>query len=398
MKRVLVFNHFAVPRGQAGGTRHAELFATLDGWEATIIASDRHIFTGAQSTTTDAGFRHVWTSPTTTSPISRVLNWVSYAFTSLWAGLRAGPIDVAYGSSPHMLAPLSAWLVAKARRARFVLEVRDLWPRVLLEMGGMRETSLLYRSLTALERMLYRKAELIVVMAEGVQKTLVDEGVDAGKIAFIPNAADPEDFDPPADKETLRRRYGFEGVTAVYAGAHGVANGLDLLLDAAKSLQVSHRELRVVLVGDGAVKAQLQARVATEAIDTVSFLDPVPKSEMPSILGAADIGLHVLADIDLFRYGVSPNKLFDYMAAGLPVITNTAGEVASFVEAARAGVAVAAGELAIGLAAVVNAGEDGRRAWGSSGRAYMEAHRSRRAMRERLLLSLNRLAETRLGD
>ena len=391
MKRVLVLNHFAAPATQAGGTRHVELFSRLAGWDAVIIAANRNAL--SRNVVADDGplYRTVSTTPVSGSNISRILNWVSYSCAALLKGLRLGRFDVVYGSTPHLLAPIPAWIIARLRRAAFVLEVRDLWPQILAEMGGMSRTSLVYRVLARLEMFLYRRADAIVVMAVGVEAELTHRGF-GDKVVFIPNGADPADLAAPAPKRALRERFGFFGRTGVYAGAHGVANGLDLLIDAMDRLAHEGSELSIVLVGDGPQKAHLRELAAALPPDRVRFMDPIPKTEIPALLGAADFGLHVLADVELFRYGVSPNKLFDYMAAGIPVLTNTGGEVARMVHDADAGIAVEPLDLAAGLRQMEAVTSEEMAAWGDHGRNYMAQHQSRTAMAARLSDLLEKVA------
>lgn len=370
---VLVFNHFAVPRGYPGGTRHVELFSRLPGWSYMVIAGRRNMVTGLPQRA-EPGFRPVAVTPYRGNGLGRVVNWASYAVTATAAGLLQPRLDVVYASSPHLLAGLSGWIVATVRRVPFVLEIRDLWPRVLVDMGRLAETSLTYRALERVERFLYRHADRVVILAPGVRAAVEGKGGAPEKIAFIPNAADPEDFAPSADRDELRRRYGFTRRTAVYTGAHGPANGLDLLLDAARAV----RDLDVVLVGSGVEKPRLQA--AAHGIRNVRFLDPVPKTEIPDILHAADIGVHVLADVELFRAGVSPNKVFDYLAAGLPIVTNSPGTVGDLVMGAGAGYVVAPDNLAHGLGQVAQASPEELAKMGAAGRRWIQENQSRTAM------------------
>lgn len=393
-RRVLVFNHFARTPSAPGGTRHVELFTRLKEWDARIVASNRTIHGGA-CVQSEGIVDTVWVVPPGASPFRRIANWTSYCLTALFRGLRIGRVDIIVGSSPHILAPLAALMLARIRRAPFVLEVRDIWPRVFVEMGAMSETSLQYRLLAAVERFIYRKASAIVVLAEGTEDYLVDLGISRDRLCFIPNGADPLPCRSDQERTALRQRYGFDGTVAVYTGAHGPANGLDLLLSAAKDLQATDPGLLVVLVGDGVEKPRLQALAHELRLANVRFLDPVPKREIPDILGAADIGVHCLADVDLFRSGVSPNKIYDYMATGLPVVTNTPGEVASLVERAGAGVAVAPSKLSDGLRDLARLTADERRRLGDSGRHYLAENRSHTILASRLERLLTDLVSER---
>lgn len=388
MRRVLILNHFAVPLSAPGGTRHAELASRLYGWRATIVVANRNHLT-RQRTAFDVTFRPVWVWPYGNAGPARILGWMSYAVTSLIAGVRYGKVHLVYASSPHLLAGLSGWLLARVRRVPFVLEVRDLWPDVLVDMGGLSPSSPIVRVLRFVETFLYCRAARIVVLTEGVVSRLVELGAERTKIIVIPNGADPVDFEVPTPREELRACCGFSGFTVVYAGAHGPANGLDLVLDAAAELATTVPDVRFVLVGDGVEKPRLRERAASERLPNVQFLDPVPKREIAALLQAADAGLHVLADVPLFRFGVSPNKLYDYLAAGLPAITNTPGEVAAMVKEADAGLAVAPTGIAGGVMTMAQASDDERKRWSENGRAWMAAHRSRRALAAKLEGMLN---------
>ncbi len=383
-RRLLVLNQFAAAIGDPGGTRHRELAALLSGWDAIVVTGNRALMSRERRVTDDPHLRSVWVTAYEGNGPRRILNWASYAVTAFVAGLRMPRPDLIYGSTPHLLTPLVGWMLARIRGVPFVMEVRDLWPDVLLDMGQLTDRSVLYRALRVLEQFLYRHADAIVVLADGSRAHLVDERVPAEKIHVAPNGSDVDFFAAPDTRQNLRARYGFNGTVAVYAGAHGPANGLDLLLDAAREVRGELPELEVVLVGDGVEKPSLVERVRRDRLTNVRFLDPIPKTEMPALLGAADIGVHVLADVPLFRYGVSPNKLFDYMAAGLPVLTNTPGEVAGIVDEAGAGIAVQPNGLADGLRAIARANSDQHGLWGEAGRTYLREHRSREALAGRL--------------
>jgi glycosyltransferase involved in cell wall biosynthesis len=394
-RRTLVLNHFAVTRGAAGGTRHIELFSRLDNWSSCILAAD-HAFQGRQAVRVhEQSFQTVPTTPFSGNYATRVLNWASYACTAFAVGLLRKPRpDVVYGSSPHLLAALTAWALARLRRARFVLEIRDIWPLILVEMNLMSASSLVYRSLEGLERFLYRRADRIVILAEGTGTRLAECGVPASRITHIPNGAEPSDFVPSEDRYQARARLGLDGFVFVYAGAHGEANGLELLLKAAGEIRQELPEVSFLLLGDGPSKQELVDTTRRLGLKNVLFRDPVPKDSLANIFVACDAGIHVLADVPLFRYGVSPNKVHDYMAAGLPVLTNTPGEVARLVEDASAGVAVDASDLAAGVRRIVKADDQQRDEWSASGRAFMEEHRSRTV----LAAELKRMLEGLLSE
>jgi glycosyltransferase involved in cell wall biosynthesis len=331
------------------------------------------------------------TFPYETNGPARIANWATYALSATAVALRTERPDVVLASSPHLLTGLAGWVIARRHGVPFVLEVRDMWPRILVDVGRLRAGSPTHRVLRRIERFLYHHADAIVVLAEGVGVAIAEEGVPAERIHLVPNGAAPEDFVPSLPRSELRRRYGFRGFTVVYTGAHGPANGLDLVLDAAGRLAQDLPEVTFVLVGDGLSRPALMARAEREGLTNVVFLQPVPKAEIPDLLAAADVGLHVLADVPLFLYGVSPNKLFDYMAAGLPVLTNTGGEIGHLVKDRDVGIAVGPADLADGVRRMVVAGPDRRARWGANGRAFIRAERDRTVLAQRLEALLDRL-------
>lgn len=382
-KQVTVLNHFALPRSAAGGTRHVEMFGLLKGWKAQVVAGDRNVLD--QSPVPSEGILvTVWTSPYTGNGVSRVLNWASYSMTAMGHLVRNPAPDVVYASSPHMGAALCGAVYSFARRRPLVVEVRDLWPHILVESGMLTEQSKIYKGLKSLERLLYRRADKIVILAEGSRSSIEAEGVDSDKIHFVPNGADVADFLSDADRDTLRGGLGFSGFVCVYAGAHGPANGLDQVLDAAESLRETHPEVSFVLYGDGAAKASLVEDARRRGLSTVDFRAPVPKDQIAQVFAAADVGLHCLADMELFKYGVSPNKLYDYMAAGLPVVTNAGGETADLVEKAGAGLACPPDQVAAAIAVLAESGEAQLARYGQAGREFMVAERSRQAMADQV--------------
>ena len=381
MRRVLVLNHFAGATAASVGTRHVEMFSRLGGW-SYLIAVASHSAVDAPVNRSSVGYLALPSLPFSGNGFDRVANWMSYSascLTHLAAGHRP---DVVYASSPHLLTGLAGLILARRWRARFVLEIRDLWPQVLVDMGQMEASSPIYRALEKLEARLYAEADRIVVLAEGTRNHLAEQGVRKSKIELIPNAADPSDFNVVRSREDLRSDFGFTRFTCVYAGAHGPANGLHLLIDAAEGL--SDASVDFVLVGNGPAKPELIRRVHAGGLQNVRFLEPIPKSQMPNLLAAADVGLHVLADVPLFRYGISPNKVFDYLAAGLPMITNVPGKIGQLVADSRGGIAVAPAGLADGIRQMAYASPELLASMGNAGRAFMRTHQSRSAMVLRL--------------
>ncbi|MGE0553599.1 MAG: glycosyltransferase family 4 protein [Gemmatimonadales bacterium] len=394
--RLVWVNHYAVTPDLPGGTRHVELGRELArlGWEVSVVSTDFHFQERRFRRRSDAADRRLieervagvrmlwlWSAPYRDNDWRRLWNWVSFARGVL--RLRT-PADVVIGSSPHLLAAAAAARKARRDGARFILEVRDLWPESIRAAGGRKGP--VYHALGAIASWLYRRAERIVVLTRGVGDRLIERGVDPEKIVFAPNGVDVEAFEHVVGEPR-------PVVTFGYAGAHGPANGLDCLLDAAELLR-DDPSIRIVCVGDGPLKPVLAARVREAGLSNVSFEPPVSKAEVPGVMARFDVGLMLLREAELFRFGVSPNKLFDYLAAGLPVVSNVGGDVASMIAAAGAGETVAGGSpsaLAEAIRRMAARARAERLALGAAGRAWVAANHGRRNVAEHLDVAFRRL-------
>jgi glycosyltransferase involved in cell wall biosynthesis len=285
--------------------------------------------------------------------------------------------------------------LARRHRAPFVFEVRDLWPAFAVATGVLR-SRLLIRLSEWLERFLYRRADHLIVNSPGFVPHLTARGAPAARITLVANGADPRLFDPAADGGAFRRTHDLEGrFLVVYAGAHGQANDLAVVLRAAHQLDTDRR-IVFVFVGDGKEKPALQ-RLADELhLANVRFLPPVPKESMPDVLAAADCGLAILQPLPLFAT-TYPNKVFDYMAAGRPVLLALEGPMRQVVEEEDAGVAVPPGDpaaLAGGVRRLVSDPAEARR-MGERGRRAVERRFDRRQQEALLAATLQRAVAER---
>lgn len=261
-----------------------------------------------------------------------------FALGSIGVALRERA-DVVFATTTPLTAGIPGIFARWLRRKPFVFEVRDLWPELPRAMGVVRNPILL-GLMSALEWTSYRSADRLVGLSPGIVDGIAQRGVPRARIVMVPNGSDLDLF---AELEQAARPEGVaEGqLLAVFTGTHGAANGLDAVLDAAAELKARDRhDIRIALIGQGREKPRLKQRALDEGLESVLFLDPVPKTELARLLAGADLGLQILKNVPAFYYGTSPNKFFDYIAAGMPVLNNYPGWLAGLIEENGCGFAV----------------------------------------------------------
>lgn len=274
--------------------------------------------------------------------VKRSAVFMQFAVRSTLIALRE-PCDLIFATSTPLTAGLPGIFAKYLKGKPFVFEVRDLWPELPREMGVIRNPVVL-ALMSLLERLSYRAANGCIGLSPGIVEGIRKKSTAGKTIKMIPNGCDLDLFNP--DNKDRWRPPGVEpsDFMAVFTGAHGLANGLDAVLDAAHILcQRGREDVKLVFIGDGKLKPSLIQRVHREGLQNCFFLDPVPKHRLAGLLHGADAGLMILADIPAFYYGTSPNKFFDYIAAGLPVINNYPGWLADMIEENKCGAVVEPG-------------------------------------------------------
>lgn len=266
----------------------------------------------------------------------RALYFAIYMVSSFWVLLRLPKADVIVGCSPPITVAASAYAASLLKRSAFVFEVRDLWPAFPIQMGVL-SNPLFIRVSVWLERLLYRKARLIVINSPGFLPHLAASGVPSDRIRQVPNGVDVDDFKPVDAGAFEREELGLGGKFVVlYIGAHGPANALDRLLEVAAIMRDDSRA-HFLLIGDGKAKPALVARAKQQGLENVTFLPPQPKNGMARYIGAADLCYASLQNISMFTT-TYPNKVFDYMACGKAQLTTIDGVSREVIERARCGV------------------------------------------------------------
>jgi len=395
--RVWIVNQYAYAPFHSAGTRHWSLARRLTelGHDVTVVSTSFFHKT-RQETRLEPGepYRHelvdgvpfLWlrTPPYKGNTVARLRNITAFA-RAVWGqqGLRNQPRpDVILGSSPSLLAAWAARRLAKRFGVPFVLEIRDLWPETLVSLGKMTRRHPLVRFFGRVERGLYRAADRIVTLLPGSAEYIAQHGGARDRIDHLPNGIDLSIAPTPVQSSTKGK------FKLLYAGAHGAANGLDLLLDAAKLIANGPLadSIEIELIGEGPEKQRLQRRATDEGIANISFRPTVSKQAIYGVLQTADAFLMLLEDSPVFKWGVSPNKLFDYMAMARPVLFSVSTDLNPIREA-QAGVTIPPGDaltLATGIEQLAQLPQAERDAMGKRGRDYVEQHHDLRLLGNRL--------------
>lgn len=262
----------------------------------------------------------------------RILDYMSFMATATIAALFVRKPDVVVGTSPQFFTACAAYVVGTLKRLPWVFELRDIWPESIKAVGALGD-SFAIRMLERLEMFLYRKATRIVGVTHAFKDVLTKRGVDPAKIDVVTNGVDLSNFGPQQKDQELARKLGLEGCfVAGYIGTHGMAHGLETLLEAAATLQdlPGAEDVRILFLGDGARKAHLVGLAAQRQLRNVVFVDSVSKSEVPAYWSLLDVSIIHLRKTELFG-SVIPSKLFECMGMGIPVLHGVPGESAQIV-------------------------------------------------------------------
>lgn len=355
MKILYFHQHFGTPAG-SGGTRSYEFAKRLiaRGHEVTMVCGS---YSGAATGLAGAfagGVRRGVVEGISIVELElpysnndgfakRSLTFLRFALRSILFAMRE-PCDLVFATTTPLTAGIPGIFASLLRRKPFVFEVRDLWPELPRAMGVITNPVVL-AMMSALEWSSYHAARICIGLAPGIVQGIVRRGIPAERVRLVPNAADLDLFGAAADAPWRPEEVKESDLMAVFTGTHGIANGLDAVLDAAAELKKRGRhDIKLVMIGQGKLKKDLMARAAAQALDSCVFCDPVPKRKLSGLMRASDVGLMILANVPAFYFGTSPNKFFDYIAAGIPVLNNYPGWLADMIAEHQCGIAVPPGD------------------------------------------------------
>lgn len=393
-KSLWIFNHYAVTPDMPGGTRHYDFSKELikRGYEVTIFASSFHYNQHKETKLSPKenwkmeevdGIKFLWirTFPYYKNNWRRVLSMFSYMIRSYdiarnisRIGLKIQEPDVIIGSSVHLLAPLAAYFLSKYYKAHFIMEIRDLWPQTLIEIGQMSMYHPFIIMLHFLEKFLYKRTDRIITLLPLANEYITSFGIDAKKIAWVPNGVDLDRF-----KNIPKNKMTGPQFKVMYLGAHGQADALNILLKAAKVTEdKKYTNIQFILTGDGAQKQNLIDLKKRLKLSNMEFRPPVKKTYVPSILEEADVLVTLMKDAIIYKYGVSSNKEYDYAVSTKPIIIS-GNAPNNIVEAARCGIIVPPEDpeaLAGAIIRLYHMAKKERDTMGKRGREYVEKYHS----------------------
>ncbi len=272
--------------------------------------------------------------------LKRIVDFISFMFSSLFFGLFTRRVDVVIGTSPQFFTVISAWALAKFKCIPFVFELRDIWPASITAVEAMKR-SWIIKILEKLELFLYHQADLIISVTHSFKQDLQNRSVSDEKIKVVLNGVDLSKYKPLNDKDRkLSEKYGLQGkFVAGYIGTHGLAHTLDIFIEAAEFLK-REDDIRIVFVGGGADRERLENLVENRGLENVVMMPMQPKKNMREVWSLCDISLVSLKDTPLFSR-VIPSKIFESMAMSLPIIISVPeGESTDLIRTQKAGLVI----------------------------------------------------------
>lgn len=336
VKKIWILNHHAALPTYGAGTRHFDFAQELAkrGYEVTVFASSHIHYTDINllnekeryklADTENIKWVLIRTDSYRGNGLQRIKGMIQYYFRVLSVSKRFAPPDLIIGSAVHLLACLAAYRISRRHRIRFMSEIRDLWPETLIQMGRLKRGSLIAKGMSFLEDYIYRKSERIIATQPGMRIYMEGRGVPPGKIVYINNGVNVKDFNEnaeknfPEDKDMLLTE---EKFNVVYVGGHGLVNDLETLVACAATLQARGlKQVHFFSIGEGPNKKALMETAKSKGLCNITFVDLLPKQCIPKILRKADALVFLGKNSELYQYGTSANKIFDYLCAGTPIL------------------------------------------------------------------------------
>lgn len=271
--------------------------------------------------------------------VKKTLGHISFMFSSVLISMKKiKKPDVIITSSPTFFSIFSGYWYGLMKKAPFVLEIRDLWPAAMIELGVMKEGTIT-KILEKMELFFYRKCKTLIMVTKSFKDNVVNRGIDGDKVHVITNGVNQDMFYPREKNESLTDNYDLKDKFVIsYVGAHGISQNLSTILKVAEALK-EEKDIQFLFIGEGAEKDQLKITTSEQNINNVKFIDSQPKEMIPEFYSTSDICLIPLKNIELFRTFI-PSKMFEIMACGVPIVASLEGEAADILNESKAALVV----------------------------------------------------------
>ena len=401
MINILLINQYSYPPGKSNWRRHFDLFKNFskESYNIDVICGsfvhDRkeEILNKGEKyrLINSEGIKyHILSGILYKSKIIRMLSMVQFFFKVLFFSkkLEDKP-DIIYASSPHPFNGLAGMYLSRKYQCPFILEIRDLWPETWVAMGATTKKSILYKVFAYIEKVLYKNADKIVTLTAN-KDYYTSVGVDEKKVEIVSNGVDLAKYDSLLGEESPIK-FSENKFNILYTGAHGTANCLEFILEVAKLIK--NDEIIFNFIGEGEKKEELIKKVEDYKLKNVRFYSPINKNSIPSTLKNGDAMILPVRNEPLYKYGISPNKMYEYFASSKPIIFS--GNVANdMVKEANAGISVEAENIEKIKEAVLslyNMSNEEREILGKNGRNYVEENYDTKVLAkkvEKIILNL----------
>ncbi len=318
--------------------------------------------------------------------VKRVANYVSYMMYATLLCHLAGKADVVISTSPQFFCGLAGYFVSRRLRCPWMLEIRDLWPESIIAVGAIRQKHIICL-LEKIEVFMYKKADHIISLTHAFKQHIMAKGIAEKRLSVITNGADLEQFRPvPEGENEVEKQYGLDSKFVVsFIGTHGMAHGLDTVLEAAERLK-DEKDILFLLVGDGAERQRLVQEKEKRRLDNVLMVGQQDKRLMPHFISASNACMVLLKKSDLFKT-VIPSKIFEAMAMGRPIIHGVEGESKKIIEDGKCGICIEPenDEQLVNAVWELYTNQDACRQLAENGKRYVHAHFNRHDLADEYL-------------
>lgn len=401
MKNIWLINYYSYPPGTSSWRRHYDLGKELlkYGYNIDIIGGSfvhdrkKHILNKNEKYRIEnhEGLKyHILNGISYSGSLMRILSMIEFMIKVFFyeKKLKVKP-DIIYCSCPHPFNGLISLYLSKKYKCKFILEIRDLWPETWVEMGAMTEKNLVYKIFAYIEKLLYKKADKIIGLMPGIE-AIKQKGVAENKIIWISNGVDLEEFDKNYFKEPVYK-FDKNKFNITYTGSIGIANALDEIFEVAKELQ--EENIMFNIIGEGPLKDKYINYCKENNINNIKFYNSIFKNEVPALLKESDTLIVTTKKCNLYKYGISFNKIFEYLAAAKPIIISYDTEY-DFIKKANCGFSIPAEnnkEMLNNILKIFSLSKKEKQILGENGRKYAEENFSMKILGKKLNILIESL-------